>query len=149
MYMSKKSIKLVTDFETLETKEYPYPAFVKGSFVKRALELGAKMDKQGQDVDETVIDDLADFAVDLYGNKFTREELIDGTDATQLTDDDFTWESQKEAFDELVRELLKNGYKLNDIYEMDIWYFMDVMNEKKTKEKRKKKTDSLFSAFGR
>ena len=32
---------------------------------------------------------------------------------------------------------------------MDIWYFMDVMNEKKTKEKRKKKTDSLFSAFGR
>jgi len=84
--MSKKSIKLVTDFETLETKEYPYPAFVKGSFVKRALELGAKMDKQGQDVDETVIDDLADFAVDLYGNKFTREELIDGTDATELID---------------------------------------------------------------
>src|SRR5699024_8609212 len=86
MYMSKKSIKLVTDFETLETKEYPYPPFVKGSFVKRALELGTQMNKEGQEVDETIIDDLADFVVDLYGNKFTREELIDGTDATELMD---------------------------------------------------------------
>ena len=59
---------------------------------------------------------------------------------------DFTWENQKKSFDALVRHLLQNDYKLTEIYEMDLFYFMNVMQEK---EKEEAESRSLFSAFGK
>lgn len=97
--MYKQPVVLVKDVEIVEveqedgtvkkeqkliTEEYPYPIFVKGSLVKKAINLGAKFENAETKVDEKIIDDLADFAVALYGNQFTRSELIDGLDASDL-----------------------------------------------------------------
>lgn len=46
--------------------------------------------------------------------------------------------------DELVKNLMENGYKLNDIYEMDLYYYMELM----VKEQQPKKEKSLISSFG-
>ncbi len=40
--------------------------------------------------------------------------------------------------------MLENGYKLNEIYEMDLYYFMELMLE----DKKPKEEKSLISAFG-
>lgn len=100
--MAKKAITLVKDIEVVEvvqedgtiekqqklvTEDYPYPIFVKGGLVKKAIDLGVKMEKSGEEnIDSSVIDDLADFAVELYGKQFKRNELIDGIEATELFD---------------------------------------------------------------
>jgi len=87
--MAKKTLTLVTgiDEEKNEviTQDYPYPIFVKGSLVKKAIDLGVELEKLGEEnVDSGVVDDLADFAVELYNKQFTRDELIDGIDASDL-----------------------------------------------------------------
>lgn len=89
--MSNKDIKLVTGVnvvdgeQQLEYKTYPYPIFVKGGIVKRGIELAARLEKQEEgDFNAGVIDEMADFAVEVYGNQFTRDELIDGTQAHEL-----------------------------------------------------------------
>lgn len=88
-----KSIKLVTDIvvndngdQELVYKEYPYPMFSKGSIVKRAIDLGAKMENSENNINSKLIDELADFTVELYVKQFTRNELIDGTQADKLLD---------------------------------------------------------------
>lgn len=88
--MSRKTITLVTDVKVnnkgeqeLVTVDYDYPLFVKGSLVKKAIDIGAELEKDNE-VNSKVIDKLANFAVELYGKQFTRDELIDGTDASEL-----------------------------------------------------------------
>lgn len=90
--MSNKTITLVTGIEQndageqeLVTVDYSYPIFVKGSLVKKAIDLGVQLEKNG-DVNSSVIDKLASYAVELYGKQFTKDELIDGTDASELLD---------------------------------------------------------------
>src|SRR5699024_12799413 len=79
--MAKKTLTLVTgiDEEKNEviTQDYPYPIFVKGSLVKKAIDLGVELEKLGEEnVDSGVVDDLADFAVELY--KIGRASCRDG-----------------------------------------------------------------------
>lgn len=45
--------------------------------------------------------------------------------------------------DKLIKSMLENGYKLNEIYEMDLYYFMELMLE----EKKPDHKESLISAF--
>ena len=84
-----RDLKLVTGVKTvdgeqqLEYKTYPYPIFVKGGIVKRAVDLASKLESQ-EDLSSSIVDDMADFVVDVYGNQFTRDELIDGTQAHEL-----------------------------------------------------------------
>lgn len=88
-----KTIKLITGVkmndngeQELVYKEYPYPIFVKGSIVKKAIDLGADMESASENINSKLIDDLADFTVELYAKQFTRTELIDGTQADELMD---------------------------------------------------------------
>lgn|SRR5699024_6584765 len=88
-----KKIELVTEVvendkgeQELVKETYHYPIFVKGSLVKRAIKLGVELEKSTEAIDEDIIDKLAKFAVELYGNRFTVEELIDGIDASELVD---------------------------------------------------------------
>jgi|SRR5699024_9893211 len=86
-----KQLELVTDIkedkdgnQELVTEAYNPPIFVKGSMVKKAISLGVKLEKSTESISSEVVDELAAFAVELYGNKFTAEELIDGIDAKDL-----------------------------------------------------------------
>jgi len=45
--------------------------------------------------------------------------------------------------DKLVKHLLENGYKLTEIYEMDLYYFMELM----VKEEEPERKESLIDAF--
>lgn len=40
--------------------------------------------------------------------------------------------------------MLENGYKLNEIYEMDLYYFMELMLE----DKKPKQSNSFFDLLG-
>lgn len=44
----------------------------------------------------------------------------------------------------MVRELLKNGWKLNDILDSPMYYLLEVVSEKEVKKVEEK---SLISAF--
>lgn len=81
-----KSIELVVDFETGETKTFYQPKHIKGSIALEGLEIGKELQKKGEnDIDRSDIERIADFvATHLYLNKFSREELIDGLDARKL-----------------------------------------------------------------
>lgn len=81
-----KSIELIIDFETGETKTFHQPKHIKGSVALEGLELGKSLQKKGEDnIERTDIERIADFVAEhLYSNKFTREDLIDGIDARQL-----------------------------------------------------------------
>lgn len=46
--------------------------------------------------------------------------------------------------DKLIKSMLENGYKLHEIYEMDLYYFMELMLEEDNPSEEK----SLISAFG-
>lgn len=50
--------------------------------------------------------------------------------------------------DELFAILLKK-YSLNEIYKMDVLELLRLSNLEKTKRTEVRKTDSLFSAFGK
>lgn len=90
--MSKnKDMKLVTGVkeaddgtQKLEYKTYPYPIFVKGSITKQAIDLGAELEGIEENISSDVVDKMADFVVNVYGNQFDRDELIDGIQAHQL-----------------------------------------------------------------
>lgn len=49
---------------------------------------------------------------------------------------------------DLFAGLLKK-HSLNEIYEMDILGLLRLLNRSNTKKKESRKTDSLFSAFGK
>jgi len=70
--------------QELVTETYNPPIYVKGSFVKKAISLGVELEKSEENISEDVVDKLAAFAVELYGNKFTEEELIDGIHAKDV-----------------------------------------------------------------
>lgn len=90
-YKMNKDMKLVTGVkeddegkQTLEYKTYPYPIFVKGSITKQAIDLGAELEGIETNISSGVVDKMADFVVNVYGNQFEREELIDGIQAHEL-----------------------------------------------------------------
>lgn len=88
--MIDKTMKLITGVEVvdgeqvLQYKSYPYPIYVKGGLVKRAIDIGADMENKDNEFNAKVIDTLADFTVEVYANQFTRDELIDGIQAHEL-----------------------------------------------------------------
>ncbi|MBZ5203195.1 hypothetical protein HU147_18490 [Planomicrobium chinense] len=45
----------------------------------------------------------------------------------------------------MVKELLKAGWKLNDILDSPMYYLVEVLNDKKVEKKQEK---SLIAAFG-
>jgi len=80
-----KSIELVIDFETGEKKTFYQPTHVKGSASLEALELGKEMQAKGDDIERADFERIADFIAEkLYNGKFSRDELIDGIDASEL-----------------------------------------------------------------
>jgi len=82
-----KSIELVVDFETLETKEFFQPQHLKGSVTLEALTIGQKLDKVGTNLEVKDLKEVAAFVANkLYNGQFTDEELIDGIHAYELID---------------------------------------------------------------
>lgn len=89
--MADRTMKLVTGVRTnhegqqeLEYRTYPYPIFVKGGLVKKAVDLAAAMESEENEFSGQVIDELADFVVEVYAKQFTRDELIDGLQAHEV-----------------------------------------------------------------
>lgn len=80
-----KQIELVTNFETGEKETFFLPAHIKGSVALDGLELGKEMQKKGDDVGRKDFEKIADFvAKRLYNGQFTRDQLIDGLNATDV-----------------------------------------------------------------
>lgn len=80
-----KSIKLVTDFATGETKEFFQPTHIKGSVALEGLTIGKEIDKKGDNIEPEDIKKIAAFvAKDIYGGEFTADQLIDGIHAPSL-----------------------------------------------------------------
>lgn len=82
-----KALTLVTDVKDdgeLETKTYSYPFFPKGILVKRAIDLGAEFEENEQVVTSSLFDKLTTFIVELYQNKFTEDELVNGLRADKI-----------------------------------------------------------------
>lgn len=81
-----RNLTLVTDVkdDELVTETYEYPFFVKGLFVKRAIDLGAEFEENGNVVPSDLFEKISVFIVELYQNKFTKEELQDGIHANEI-----------------------------------------------------------------
>lgn len=81
-----RALTLVTDIkgDELETKSYQYPFFVKGIFVKKAIDLGAEFEENGAVVPTGLFDKLTNFVVELYGNEFTEDDLVNGVGADEI-----------------------------------------------------------------
>lgn len=77
-------VKEVKDNEELVTETYPYPFFPKGGLVKRAIDLGAEFEETENVVHSSLFDKLTTFVIELYQNKFTEEELLDGLSADKV-----------------------------------------------------------------
>lgn len=88
--MTDRTLKLVTGIDIVDGeqqlvyKSYPYPIFVKGGLVKKAIDIAADMEQTENTTMAQNIDKLADFVVEVYGNQFSRDELIDGIQAHEL-----------------------------------------------------------------
>lgn len=88
--MADRTMKLITgvsvvdEEQQLEYKTYPYPIFVKGGLIKKAIDLAAKLESGDNEFSGATVDELADFVVEVYANQFTRDELIDGLQAHEV-----------------------------------------------------------------
>lgn len=65
----------------LNEKTYVMPS-VKTRMLRRAIEINEKIDFNNLKTKD--LDNLVDFIVELYGNKFTRDEFYDGLDSVDL-----------------------------------------------------------------
>ncbi len=78
------------DNETSEVTAEYHQTFMPFGLLKTAMKLmerleGKQVDQiQIQDLGEDFFDDLGDFVVDLFGRRFTREELANHTDAVEV-----------------------------------------------------------------
>lgn len=80
-----KSITLVVNFETLETKEFFQPEHIVGSVTLEALTLGQKMQKKGDEIEGKDLKEIATLVANkLYAKEFTVDQLIDGIHAPNL-----------------------------------------------------------------
>lgn len=82
-----RALTLVTDVkenDELETETYSYPFFPKGGLVKRAIDLGAEFEEAERVIQSGLFDKLTAFITELYQNKFTEEELVDGLRADKV-----------------------------------------------------------------
>jgi hypothetical protein len=65
----------------LNEKTYTMPK-VKTRMLRKAIEINEKIDFNS--IKSKDLDGLVDFIVELYGNKFTRDDFYDGLDADKL-----------------------------------------------------------------
>jgi NMD protein affecting ribosome stability and mRNA decay len=65
----------------LNEKTYKMPK-VKTRMLRKAIEINEKIDFNS--IKSKDLDGLVDFIVELYGNKFTRDDFYDGLDADKL-----------------------------------------------------------------
>lgn len=81
-----RELKLVTEIkgDELITDKYQFPIFVKGVYTKIAIDLGVEVEENGYAVSGELFVKLANYFVELYGNKFTYDELVDGLDARKI-----------------------------------------------------------------
>lgn len=63
-----------------------------------------------------------------------------------MTEDDFTCEAQARSLDKLYRQLLSNGWKMNDIDEADIYDLIRLLNDDDEEVKVERK-ESMLEAF--
>ncbi|APM39869.1 phage tail assembly chaperone G [Clostridium kluyveri] len=65
----------------LNDKTYVMPR-VKARILRKAIEINENIDFNNLKIKD--LDGLVDFVVELYGNKFTRDDFYDGLDADKL-----------------------------------------------------------------
>lgn len=62
-------------------KFFKFPSFIPGRMVRKAVSF-TKMDLN--DIDESTLDELVEFVVNVYGNKFSMDEFYDGIDSREM-----------------------------------------------------------------
>lgn len=85
-FMEKFAIELKFYGEDDEETKVFRKSFVPFGFLKEAMKLTGLADGFGDpnSVDPAVFDQIADFVVAFYGDKFSREELLEHTDASEV-----------------------------------------------------------------
>lgn len=84
--MTKYAIVLTLYDENDEEKRTYSRSFVPFRLLKNAVRM-AKFAEFGNDIskfDEEMINEIADFVVDFFGNKFSREELLESADVSEV-----------------------------------------------------------------
>jgi len=71
-------IKLIID----EKERSFNSGFISGRRTREALAMSGQI--EGKKQDETMLDEMADFIVDLYKNQFTRDQFYDGIASDKL-----------------------------------------------------------------
>lgn len=85
--LKKHTIELVKSVKEgeIETEMYWTPAFLQYSYVYEAVDLMEDWAKNpNKKKDKVVIEETADYVVRLYGEQFTKEELLNGLHAPEL-----------------------------------------------------------------
>jgi hypothetical protein len=62
-------------------KTFKLPSFIPGRLVRKAVAF-TKVDFNN--IDEEILDEMVDFVVSIYGNKFTLDEFYDGIDSRDM-----------------------------------------------------------------
>jgi hypothetical protein len=83
--MSGSAIKLsLYDAETNEERATFTQAFVPWRMLKAAVRLSKRLNKNLDDLTEEDIDALSELVVEVFGQRFTVDELNDGADLTEM-----------------------------------------------------------------
>lgn len=84
--MAKFAIELILYDEDSEPKATYRQSFVPFRLLKEAVKILKIVDKfqDPEQLDEDSLDNLADFIVAFFGNKFSREELLDGAEVSEV-----------------------------------------------------------------
>lgn len=72
-----KTITLFTDLEAGKTKEYKAKK-LSSLYIMKAMRIGAKLEKAEENFDLNNIEELLDLIVEVYGEQFTKDELLAG-----------------------------------------------------------------------
>lgn len=86
---NSKTLTLVTGIkdhekQEVETKTHHYPFFVKGMYIKKAIDLGYELEEANYVIRGDMFDRLSNFIVEIYNKQFTTEDLVDGIDQRSI-----------------------------------------------------------------
>lgn len=128
--------------------------FVKARVFRNALKMNEKMRKEGNEISVETFDEMISFVVNVFDNQFTIDDVWDGLEAGKLQDEimrvfnnvlNIGGLETKTALNDaegkasgitpyqyikkFYRDLIKEGYKLHEVDEMDIHFWFELTSD--------------------